>query len=585
MTETGPTVATVEQVAEPSGTSAGGEVTTLRAWIRMYAQGLGDCFLLTLPRAEGAGAADGNTRPVYVVIDCGVVAGTPAAADRMRRVVRDIRLETQDGTLTRPGDVPKGHIDLLVITHDHWDAVSGFSEAKDEWEQILVDALWMPWTERSEGDALADELRQVTGKQRGVLARTVDVVKQTDLDGDLGLVIALNDFLAAAPADEDEAATVREYAPNAITMAKARVAKRNRVYCEPGEVRLVPGTRAQAYVLGPPRDWDSLRSISRRRPAGDKKADTKPGDAAESPRDDEPAIERDPAASIRRVLEEPSPLNAIIKPLLDLAMDRDVGQQDTLTPEDQDVIDRSYPFDRLVRVPLPTAEAAAAGYPEIYAALDAYFDESSYWRRIDTDWLMGVAPFALEADTLINNTSLVLAIELPPAETGADAKVLLFVGDAQVGNWLSWDDIPAWRPLGSAKPSQAAPDIADLLKRTAFYKVGHHGAHNATPKAKGVERLRSDGTLTAFVPVSMDAAKRKGWPNMPNPDVLDALSALSGSRVVLATGSIWGSDDASAAARPDWLEVSPEHFPATDDTGALTDSEGDPLWVEVAIAY
>ena len=41
--------------------------------------------------------------------------------------------------------------------------------------------------------------------------------------------------------------------------------------------------------------------------------------------------------------------------------------------------------------------------------------------------------FALKIDNDVNNTSLALALEL------ADKRVLLFPGDAQVGNWLSWD--------------------------------------------------------------------------------------------------------------------------------------------------
>jgi hypothetical protein len=39
-----------------------------RAKIRMYRQGLGDCFLVTLPRKEG--------KPFFMLVDCGVVLGT-----------------------------------------------------------------------------------------------------------------------------------------------------------------------------------------------------------------------------------------------------------------------------------------------------------------------------------------------------------------------------------------------------------------------------------------------------------------------------------------------------------------------------
>src|SRR3954467_3009066 len=91
--------------AVPSFRPVGNEVL-----VRMYGQGLGDCFLLAFPRA-GAGP---NTRPVYVVIDCGVIGGTPDGPKRMKKVVNNIRQATQD------------HIDVLAITHEHWDHLSGF---------------------------------------------------------------------------------------------------------------------------------------------------------------------------------------------------------------------------------------------------------------------------------------------------------------------------------------------------------------------------------------------------------------------------------------------------------------------------
>src|SRR6266699_2202355 len=73
-----------------------------------------------------------------------------------------------------------------------------------------------------------------------------------------------------------------------------------------------------------------------------------------------------------------------------------------------------------------------------------------------------ILPRAL--DSMTNNTSLVLAIEL------ADGDVLLFAADAQVGNWLSWQDLK-WT-VGTSPVTGP-----DLLKRTIFYKVGHHGSH------------------------------------------------------------------------------------------------------------
>lgn len=98
--------------------------------------------------------------------------------------------------------------------------------------------------------------------------------------------------------------------------------------------------------------------------------------------------------------------------------------------------------------------------------IDKYLSEP--WRKIDADWTGSASELAPKLDAHTNNTSLVLAIELAPK-----GKVLLFPGDAQVGNWLSWDEVK-WD--GQAKYMTAK----DLLERTVLYKVGHHGSHDAT---------------------------------------------------------------------------------------------------------
>src|SRR5262249_48799614 len=155
-------------------------------------------------------------------------------------------------------------------------------------------------------------------------------------------------------------------------------------------------------------------------------------------------------------------------------------------PDVQVWSERSAPFQSFLRVPLASTEAHLVQQPDTFSGLDAYFDELNDWRRIDNDWLSPAETFALQADHLTNNTSLVLAFELPNSD-GADNKVLLFTGDAQVGNWLSWYDIKEWRAVDGARPHQAKPDIGELLGRVALYKVGHHGSHNATLSTQGVE--------------------------------------------------------------------------------------------------
>jgi hypothetical protein len=248
-----------------------------------------------------------------------------------------------------------------------------------------------------------------------------------------------------------------------------------------------------------------------------------------------------------------------------------------------------------IRVPLPLRQAAPTswdGLPAAHPGFASYFDETNHWRRIDFDWLGAAEAFALQADTLTNNTSLVLAFELPPARPDAARKVLLFVGDAQVGNWLSWDEIEGgWKPRDGAQPSQKTPDIGDLLRRVAFYKVGHHGSHNATLKAKGVERMPA-GEMTAFVPVSVEVARElKDWCEMPLDVMLDALSLRARGQVLLPNAKLWPSGEAvpeEEAGSAHRFARSAETLPAKvrkgDGSSERVEDEV-PLWVQTAIDY
>src|SRR5262249_37352949 len=87
------------------------------------------------------------------------------------------------------------------------------------------------------------------------------------------------------------------------------------------------------------------------------------------------------------------------------------------------------PFSSTVAIPYEYARAMPFFQ-------DTYWTnrKSAQWRRIDVDWLGVASDLALAMQGAINNTSLVLAIEF------ADGDVLLFAGDAEVGNWLSWQD-------------------------------------------------------------------------------------------------------------------------------------------------
>ncbi len=94
--------------------------------IRMHRQGLGDCFLLTFPR---------QPKPFYMLIDCGALNSKHYDADLMKQVVHDIQEATG------------GHLDAVVATHEHWDHISGFLQAKETFDEMNVQEVWVAWTE------------------------------------------------------------------------------------------------------------------------------------------------------------------------------------------------------------------------------------------------------------------------------------------------------------------------------------------------------------------------------------------------------------------------------------------------------
>ena len=180
------------------------------------------------------------------------------------------------------------------------------------------------------------------------------------------------------------------------------------------------------------------------------------------------------------------------------------------------------------------------------------------WRRIDFDWTGVSADLAMQLDDRTNNTSLALAFEFIDTE-----RVLLFVGDAQVGNWLSWQDLK-WTV---DEKTVAGPD---LLARTVYYKVGHHGSHNATLKEKGLE-LMTSMDLSSFIPTSEKDAKKVGWGAMPLKSIVDELRKRGSGRVIRADEDWIATDTMNANFQP-----------PSGSIRALRYKPG--LWVEVDIA-
>jgi beta-lactamase superfamily II metal-dependent hydrolase len=147
---------------------------------------------------------------------------------------------------------------------------------------------------------------------------------------------------------------------------------------------------------------------------------------------------------------------------------------------------------------------------------------------------------ALAMNNATNNASLVLAFELSKG-----GKVLLFVGDAQAGNWRSWSD---------DKFDDDGIDVTaeDLLGRTVLYKVGHHGSHNATLKGKvgsheaGLAIMAQGKHAAEFV--AMITAVEAWAHQKPKPDWNHPLPAIKQALVQKANGRVLQTDSPLPAA-------------------------------------
>ncbi len=479
------------------------------AVVRMYRQGLGDCFLVFLPKSDGT--------TFTIMIDCGVIVGTEAAEAKMRQVVENISAATD------------GKVDLLVVTHEHWDHVSGFLEAADLFSRdgsdgLVIGSIWFAWTEDPD-DGLARELREglnlllerVAGMGIALAGMARDTGASAAADGYSdrpldGLADGIGEVLGFFGLERHEAlggefATDGEEAPRLGRTRKAMDAVRELSadihYRLPGEPPWrdpqLPGL--SIFTLGPPRDRMLLRKTDPGRQGYHMAFD---GDVTL-------------AAAIGRAQDadaQPGPF------------DRNWCLPLPNPDDEPDAPDTPRGFINRHYIANNAAEAFTTDIMRIPGVRDGTratltFEIDQSWRRIDTDWAGEAAEFALALDGATNNTSLVLATELSPG-----GPVLLFVGDAQAGNWLSWDSL-SWT-LGDRTVTSA-----DLLSRTIFYKVGHHGSHNATLKGKGVERMtRRD--LVAFVPVDRPTARSKRWRRMPLPSMMEALETQTGRRLVLS---------------------------------------------------
>ncbi len=403
--------------------------------IRMYRQGHGDCFLLTMRKQDG--------EPFYLLIDCGLWTNSEIKVP-VEDVIADI-VEATDGRL-----------DVLMITHEHMDHVNMFSAKLDNkqlWDDIEVEQLWLGWT-ANRADAYAKKIRAAHQKAVNRLSASVNRLRARKGLGMQELISELDDLLGfEGVVPPTGFAASKDYTPLVQSAAKmnsktavamdyvfGKVANNTqRTYFRPHEkARPMPGVPgARVFALGPPRDMDRLDEEEPKKAFSD------------------------------RLYEKTAHRGFALDFGFADALEGILGAVGEGAGFDADLY---RPFAReFERAPGAGTRDEKAFFKHFAPAVD----KDGNWRQIENDWLFALAWFARKINVHINNSSLVLALELE-----ASGKVLLFAGDAQYGNWITWADKNLVRENGTEV------SVKELLAQTVFYKAGHHGSHNATLKGE-----------------------------------------------------------------------------------------------------
>lgn len=366
-----------------------------------------------------------------------------------------------------------GHvIDVVVGTHEHWDHLSAFLQAADIFAGLKVGEVWFSWAEDPDNPQ-ARRLDRFKADAAAALADASLRLSSTTEFPDLSLgVDSLLGFVFGADGEK-----VRE--------ARERLRKLSDTvrYLKPGEMAPLPVKGVRCYVLGPPEDERLL--------------------------------------GIEDIVSETYAFGGGLPTVMPLANALSLQSGDLDIDDDPGA-----PFDGAVGGALKAltdGDWSVAGDTETQSFLwehyfrnDAACDQD--WRRIDDDWLASSAELALQLDSRTNNSSLVLAFEI--VETG---RVLLFAADAQVGNWKSWDAVKF-----APEPGGPAVTGDDLIRRTVFYKVGHHGSRNATVAAALEKMDRS--RLVAFNPTDQSMAQKVRWKDFPAAKTSQRILELTAGR-------------------------------------------------------
>lgn len=167
-----------------------------------------------------------------------------------------------------------------------------------------------------------------------------------------------------------------------------------------------------------------------------------------------------------------------------------------------------------------------------------------------------LAAAAETIDGTLNNQSLVVLFT-------CQGKKLLFVGDAQWGNWAYW---LYGKPVKGKDPG-ISDEARRILASIDFYKVGHHGSTNATPipavSAMPDRCVAMCSTETGFPSKKRTYGRIDKKTEIPRIALMEALEKQTGDKLVRSDWIAAGNAAASPEAHKQ-LERLPSNFETGD---------------------
>jgi hypothetical protein len=447
---------------------------------RMYDTGsVGDCLLLLFQKK--------NVTSFSMMIDCG---GFAAHDENITKCVEDIK------------NTCKGKIDLLVITHQHKDHLSGFNQARSVFDKIKFEQVWMSWVE-NENDPTAEILKEHSSKklkqlkksaeeslakiEKAVKGRNIKGAKQRLDHSKKNLEHTLESIaFEMGLSNQKNLKSVRTTISDAMEYVKS---KKKPDYKNPGEVitNLKGAEGIKFYVLGPPKN------------------------------DDQSMLKKD-------MIEDELYHLSLCPDTLKLSAAAKIFKTGINLAEKSSPFNEKYFLDGKEKADF----------------LKEYNSPELKWRNIE-DELDG-SEMALTGliNKMVNNTSLALALEFE-----GTGNIILLPADAQSGNWMSWHAPEVSKKL----KAKGGKTTKELLENTIFYKVGHHGSHNGTASEHGLDMMKHK-KLVAFMPLIQDSIPEAwgGADNFPAQKLYEVLIEKTKGRM-LRTDESWVTDSKAVKLR------------------------------------